>query len=536
MARFAALLLTAPLLLLPAAPRAQEKDDKPAELRAPAGLWKLTLPALRGEERNPPATWLVKFEEKDGKWTGAVLAGSRGWTKTTLDKLIVAGGMLRFQLKAQTVTIPCEVKLGKDPKAAKLYGGASLRREPMPVELERTTRTTLEPFDQLKEALAKQPLGYEAIGMALGLLQQAEAKKVKPTEVRAWAEKAVKSAELYGPAWQREIVLVVAQVLSGQKGYESIALQYARRAERALEAKEPPAAQKKVLGVLKEVLEKTGKDKEAQDLQLRLAKLDFRIKTKPYAGRKAKSDRAVLVELFTGAQCPPCVAADLAFDALAKTYKPSEVVLLQYHVHVPDSDPLTCPESMSRFEFYEEARGTPAILFSGRVAAEGGGDRDDAAEKYDDYVEVIDPLLEQEPKASLKLAAAAKDGKVTINVEVDKAAAAGDEVRLRVALVEEEVGYKGRNGLPVHHHVVRAMPGGAEGTVLKEKSLKKTFTVDLAELKKKLGEYLDKHGAKKPFPGKERPLELKKLKVVAFVQNDRGGEVLQAAQADVTGE
>src|SRR5262249_47270406 len=108
-----------------------------------------------------------------------------------------------------------------------------------------------------------------------------------------------------------------------------------------------------------------------------------------------------------------------------------------------------------------------------------------------------------------------------------------DEVRLRVALVEEEVAYKGSNGLPVHHHVVRAMPGGADGTVLKGKSEKKTFTVDLAELKKKLADYLDKYAAKRPFPGKERLME---LKVVAFVQNDRGGEVLQAAQVDVRSE
>jgi hypothetical protein len=56
-----------------------------------------------------------------------------------------------------------------------------------------------------------------------------------------------------------------------------------------------------------------------------------------------------------------------------------------------------------------------------------------------------------------------------------------------------------------------------------------------ASLKKKLADYLDKHAAKRPFPGKERPMELKKLKVVAFVQNDRGGEVLQAAQVDVAG-
>ena len=35
------------------------------------------------------------------------------------------------------------------------------------------------------------------------------------------------------------------------------------------------------------------------------------------------------------------------FDALAKTYKPSEVVLLQYHIHVPGPDPLTAQHAGS---------------------------------------------------------------------------------------------------------------------------------------------------------------------------------------------
>ena len=47
------------------------------------------------------------------------------------------------------------------------------------------------------------------------------------------------------------------------------------------------------------------------------------------------------MELFTGAQCPPCVAADVAFDVLEKTYKPADLVLIQYHLHIPGPDPLT---------------------------------------------------------------------------------------------------------------------------------------------------------------------------------------------------
>ncbi len=45
---------------------------------------------------------------------------------------------------------------------------------------------------------------------------------------------------------------------------------------------------------------------------------------------------------------------------------------------------------------------------------------------------------------------------------------------------------------PLHHHVVRAMPGGDAGTVMKEKTSKKNFTADVEELRKKLKAYLDK--------------------------------------------
>lgn len=533
MARLAALPLLALLVLLPAAPRAQDKDDKPADPPAPAGVWKLSLPVVRGNESSPAPQWLVKLEQKDGKWAGSVVAGSLGWDKTTLENLTVADGLVKFQMKTPKLALPCEVKVGKDPKATKLYGTATLRRDATPVELERTALASLDAFDQLRDVFGKQPLGCEAVEMALRLLQRSQEKKAKPAEVRAWAEKAVKSAELYGPVWQRDILLLVAQVLAEQEGYEGIAVGYAKRAERLVDPKEHPLAQKKVLDVLIAALKKSGGDKEATLVQGRLAKLDFRIKMKPFAGRKAKSDRAVLVELFTGAECPPCVAADLAFDALGKSYKPTEVILLQYHLHFPGPDPLTSPDGVARGGYYgDEIRGMPTMLFNGGEVNGQGGGRDAAGDKYEEYVDTIDPLLETPAKAAITLGVTRKDNKVTIATKVESAAT-GKEVRLRLALIEEAVNYKGGNGVPVHHHVVRAMPGGADGTVVTDKSFKKDFTVDLDELKKTLTTYLEKHNEKQAFPNKDRPLELKKLKVVAFLQNDRGGEVLQAVQADV---
>lgn len=534
MGRLAVSPLLALLLLLPAVPHAQEnRSDKPsASPAAPEGIWKVLVPFV-GED-GAQAKWLLRFEQKDGAWTGSVLAVAEGWSKTTLENLVVEPNRLRFLLRTATLSLSCDLRIPKDPRVDKLYGMATVRKRATPLELERTTLTSLTSFDQLRDLLAKQPLGHEAVQTALRLLGQAEARKAKPAEVRSWAEKAIRSADLYGPAFQRDILLLVSQILGEEKGYEAIALQYARRAERLLEPKESPQAQKRVLDVLAGVLERAGKDKDAKEIQDRLAKLNFDIKPLPFAGRKAKSDRVVLVELFTGAQCPPCVAADLAFDALGKSFKPQEVVLLQYHLHVPGPDPLTNPDAETRSRFYEEAvRGTPTILINGRPGPEGGGAREDAPDKFEEYVEAITPLLEQQAKASLKLTASRKDDKIDISVEVDKLATTGEDVRLRLVLVEQEVLYKGSNGLTTHHHVVRAMPGGPDGTPLPAKSLKKNFTVQVEQLKKQLKDYLDKYEQKRPFPGKERPLELKNLKVVAFIQNDMGGEVLQAAQVSL---
>ena len=78
-------------------------------------------------------------------------------------------------------------------------------------------------------------------------------------------------------------------------------------------------------------MQKTGKTEELKALDERFAKLDTLLdkeylakmppfKSEPFAGRKSKSNRAVVMELFTGAQLRgPCIAADLGFDGLEKS-------------------------------------------------------------------------------------------------------------------------------------------------------------------------------------------------------------------------
>src|SRR5205823_4199749 len=88
--------------------------------------------------------------------------------------------------------------------------------------------------------------------------------------------------------------------------------------------------QMRVLTVLAETLTKAGKEEEAKAIDKEADALYVKkmppFAPEKYAGKPKENQRRVLVELFTGAQCGPCMAADLAFDALEKTYTPAEVI------------------------------------------------------------------------------------------------------------------------------------------------------------------------------------------------------------------
>jgi len=499
----------------------------------PAGTWKVMLPlekSLAGE-----ALWLVKLEQKDGKWTGSVLASGATVRKATFEDLKVTKEAVRFSLKIPEQVFRFEFRLPAE-QATTVYGTLALSANSVtPAELEKTTLTSLDPFDLAKETLSKKKDGAAVVQAAMSLLGMATEKKAKAEEVRSWAARAVKASEAYGPRWQRNVLLGVVGVLGEQKGYENIALTYARQAERLLDDKDRPDMRKRVLDALASALTKAGKADDAKEVEARVKKISLAVKTQPFAGRKSKSDRVLLVELFTGAEHPASVAAVLAFDALGKTFKPSEVVRLQYHLHAAGPDPLSNPDSEARVRYYRRLiEGIPAVLVDGRPLRIEPGEAAGAWATYDEMVEALKPLLEAPARAKLKATATRKGGKISIEANVSDVQAEDDDIRLRVALVEQQVAYTGRNKVAEHQNVVRAFAGGPEGEkITKDKPFSKTLTVDLDEVRKGLKDYLEKTGKDTPFPNKERPLALKNLRVIAFVQNDATREVLQAIQVDV---
>jgi hypothetical protein len=504
----------------------------------PAGNWKVSI-FEEGQQHN---FWLIKLEKKDGKWTGSAL-GLRGVPASKMEKVEVKGDQLLFSIRVADKEFGIEGKLTKTD-AKKIVGSMRLGNRLIPVMLEATTARTA--FEADKEFLAKNPADPRIFDLVLNLIDQAAKEKTTANEVGEWTQVALKASANHGERWQRDYAVRLVESLLKEKEFAPVAVEVARSAEKL---KGDAEYQLRLLGALQTALAKSGQADEAKLISKRLDGLEnlarreyektfLPFQVKPFAARKGKTKRAVLVELFTGAQCPPCVAADLAFDALEKAYKPSEVVLLQYHLHIPGPDVLTTPDSEARQEFYGKAiRGTPTIMFNGKPGAGGGGGLDAAEGKFADYQIIIDPLLEKPAAAALEVKAIRKGDKIHIQAKANGLEMPGPKVRLRLALVEDWVRYRAPNGMRYHSRVVRALPGGPDGLALTKKDTDHAVVVDLPELETKLKKYLNDFAKNEaPFPDAQRPLRFRDLSVVAFVQNDETSDVLQAVEAPVKGE
>lgn len=381
------------------------------------------------------------------------------------------------------------------------------------------------------------------------VLRNASTLELKAEQVKGFAGKAEAASKDFGPVMQHEVATLLAEQLITNPAFAAQAGEYARTSSKLLPEGEDGNRAVRTLKVLARVLKNEKKDAELKAVEARLGAIETKLdkaylasvppfKPTTYQGRKANTSSTVVMELFTGAQCPPCVAADVAFDALQKSYKPTDLILIQYHMHIPGPDPMTTPDSEARMRYYQAANpgkvnGTPSTIFNGKVQAGGGGSMAGAESKFKEYKGIIDPQFEESAGAKLTGTAKRDADQIEIKVSVGDLEEAGPEKKLRLVLVEETVRYVGGNNLRFHHQVVRGMPGGPEGIALTEKQSNHTVKVDLKEIRQKLNKYLDAYGADHPFPSLDRPLDFKNLRVIAFVQDDKDQKILQGLQMEV---
>lgn len=254
--------------------------------------------------------------------------------------------------------------------------------------------------------------------------------------------------------------------------------------------------------------------------------------------------RVVLAELFTGAECPPCVAADLAFDGIIDRYDRATVAVLEYHLNIPGPDPMTNPDSERRAEFYD-VQGTPAAVIDGVGKRFEGGRANAAAESFKALRTVIEPRLSGLPEAtfsSLRLKREA--GKISVSGEAGWTPAAARnyrKLRLRIALVEDTVHYTGSNGIHFNRMVVRRMLGPANGILLSGETGKAAFSesAGIPDLEAGLKDYLDGYekeyaAQKDEFRFREKPYKIDAglLRAVLFIQEDETKQVLQTGYVE----
>src|SRR6266849_869553 len=242
------------------------------------------------------------------------------------------------------------------------------------------------------------------------------------------------------------------------------------------------------------------------------------LKAEPYRPDDKRTGRVVLAELFTGASCGPCVAADLAFDTAAERYRRGEVAIIAWHQHIPDPDPLANDGTIARGVFYS-LFGTPKWAIDGETA-EGGGNRDNADQLWRRLEAALEKRLDTPPEAHLSLRIN-RNGD-TIQVDAAPTGVQGDskDVKLYTVLVEDHVRYVGENGVRYHGMVARAVSETSR-TVF-------DLAAVAAENRKQLDDYEKQEG---DFSFHDKPVKMDSagLGIVGFLQDTRTKKVLQSA-------
>jgi len=254
--------------------------------------------------------------------------------------------------------------------------------------------------------------------------------------------------------------------------------------------------------------------------------------------KKNDKTRTVLLELFTGTSCPPCIAADLAASGLQTRYPSPEVIVVRHHLHIPAPDPLAIAEGENRFKNYvqndsffqqhPETIGTPSLFVNGGVVSQiFGVGVDPVPENYKRLVESVRPLLGEETNLKISLEAVQTGDRIQVKAQAE-GIELRDEYRLHLLLVENDLHFAAPNGIRVHDAVVRHYINGLDGTAPADKKLEFSTEVSLPDVATSLRKFIAKTEEK---TGRifAIPARLEKLQVVAFIQDTTNREVLQAA-------
>lgn len=251
----------------------------------------------------------------------------------------------------------------------------------------------------------------------------------------------------------------------------------------------------------------------------------------PHFTKPKDNNKVVLAELFTGSECRPCLAADVAYDKLIERYESNTLAVLEYHLHIPAPDPMTNTDAEARAKFYG-VNSTPTSIIEGIDKSLAGGNKAVAKSRFNVFSATIEKFLSNDPKANISLKGSLKKKNLSVSCNSSTSELNTNDLRLHIVLAEEKVHYKGYNTVAEHRFVVRKMFPSPEGLAFEnKKELKFSTKINLNQIEDSLKIFLDKmekRANRKVFKEKKHQINSDNLFLVAFVQNSVTKVILQA--------
>jgi tetratricopeptide (TPR) repeat protein len=237
---------------------------------------------------------------------------------------------------------------------------------------------------------------------------------------------------------------------------------------------------------------------------------------------EGQTGRTLLLEVFTGTGCAPCVAMSLSVEAAMRRFGQENLAVLSFHRHIPLVDPFSNRLAEARAGDYDLVT-IPAVAVDGRVIP-GGGLREDAPRYWAYLKNAIEKRLADPPQAEIALDAVREGDTIEVRALARRTDGGADPLQLAVALVER-TSYSGESGIRFHPAVTRDLVVGDLGD--EEGSFRFVFNLpELTASLKQEREALEVQGI--VYPDTRDAIDAQRVRVVAFVQDPQTRVVLQS--------
>lgn len=237
----------------------------------------------------------------------------------------------------------------------------------------------------------------------------------------------------------------------------------------------------------------------------------------------AQSQRMVLIEKGSNASCAPCAAQNPGFHSMLNTVD-DKYVGISYQWYFPGYDPMNehnPTEANARFATYYGNNGVPTAMIDG-VVPDGtypgfnGSAYDGAPAGYS--AQMINNRYEETSPFDIDITYSVTPSTISAEVTVTcTEAITANNLRLRIAVIEEVIDFSsppGSNGESTFYNVMKKFMPSTAGLSLQNAWMpgdSQTFSQSWAH---------------------QNIYDFNEVAIVAFVQNDTGKEVLQAARAN----